>query len=57
LAILRAASNGACSIEDCIGVGREVTFAATAGESYVIAVDGPDGGDGAHVLELDCPAP
>jgi hypothetical protein len=55
LAILRAAADGSCNIEDCIGAGPDLTFAATAGETYFIAVDGPDGEDGAHVLELACP--
>ncbi|HUS31569.1 MAG TPA: hypothetical protein VMZ53_23850 [Kofleriaceae bacterium] len=55
IAVLRASPEGACKIDDCIGVGPDVTFEGTAGETYFFVVDGPDGTAGEFTLDVACP--
>ena len=53
--VLGAGGAGACDLRQCLGAGTEVTFSATAGATYFLVVDGPDGAIGDHGLEIICP--
>lgn len=52
------ASGGACEPAACIAYGEdEISFMATAGESYYVVVEGLSGGGGPYVLTTDCDFP
>ena len=55
ITVLASLPNGACDATACLAFGEDVTFSATAGEMYFIVVDGADGIEGAHTLDITCP--
>jgi hypothetical protein len=54
--VLTAGEEGQCLPESCIAWGmKEVSFDATAGQTYYLVVDGFNGAEGTYTITVDCP--